>query len=211
MNWLAEIDNYCERLSPDFWAEPLNALTNLAFIIAGILMWRRVNDLSCRLLCGLLIAIGVGSFLFHTFATRWAALADVVPIGLFIIAYLYLVNRKIAQFKIFKSGALACLFVPNAALVATGLSYVPFFNISALYWTVPPILLAYAVSYRVLPFAYVALLLSASIAIRSVDLSLCQAVPIGTHFVWHILNAGVLAYLISVYARHGLAAQDRQE
>ncbi len=32
------IDLYCERLGPGLWAEPLNAVTNLAFILAGILL-----------------------------------------------------------------------------------------------------------------------------------------------------------------------------
>jgi hypothetical protein len=35
------IDAYCERLGPGLWAEPLNALTNLAFIVAALICaWR---------------------------------------------------------------------------------------------------------------------------------------------------------------------------
>ena len=34
------VDDYCERLGPGLWAEPLNLVTNLAFLIAAIL-WRR--------------------------------------------------------------------------------------------------------------------------------------------------------------------------
>ena len=30
------IDIYCERVGPEFWSEPVNAVTNGAFIIAGI-------------------------------------------------------------------------------------------------------------------------------------------------------------------------------
>lgn len=33
---LSEIDLYCERTTSAFWAEPVNALTNLAFVIAGL-------------------------------------------------------------------------------------------------------------------------------------------------------------------------------
>ena len=29
------VDLYCERTSPVFWAEPVNALTNLAFFLAA--------------------------------------------------------------------------------------------------------------------------------------------------------------------------------
>ena len=35
MNWTAYIDNYCERLLPGFWDEPLNAISNLAFWLAA--------------------------------------------------------------------------------------------------------------------------------------------------------------------------------
>ena len=39
--WSDPIDLYCERLGPSFWAERVNALTNIAFILALILVgWR---------------------------------------------------------------------------------------------------------------------------------------------------------------------------
>ena len=37
MAWTDPIDAYCERLGPGFWAEPLNAWTNLAFLLAALL------------------------------------------------------------------------------------------------------------------------------------------------------------------------------
>ncbi|NCV65913.1 MAG: hypothetical protein EBW16_06880 [Burkholderiaceae bacterium] len=38
MQLLSPIDIYCERLDASFWSEPINAITNLAFIIAGWLL-----------------------------------------------------------------------------------------------------------------------------------------------------------------------------
>ena len=35
----------------------------------------------------ILFAVGTGSFLFHTFATVWAAIADTGPIMIFILSY----------------------------------------------------------------------------------------------------------------------------
>jgi hypothetical protein len=38
------VDIYCERTDPSFWAEPVNALTNIAFLLAAALAfcaWRR--------------------------------------------------------------------------------------------------------------------------------------------------------------------------
>ncbi|MFT2588559.1 hypothetical protein ACMWPQ_29155, partial [Escherichia coli] len=37
---LAPVDLYCERLSTAFWAEPVNALSNLAFLLAAYFLWR---------------------------------------------------------------------------------------------------------------------------------------------------------------------------
>lgn len=34
-DWFQPIDIYCERIEPTFWAEPINALTNLAILIIG--------------------------------------------------------------------------------------------------------------------------------------------------------------------------------
>src|SRR5512144_698817 len=97
--WYTPVDGYCERVSDGFWAEPLNALTNAAFLIAAVVafVWtRRAErcDLGLELLIGITAVIGLGSFLFHTLATRWAAIADIVPILLFIVVYLGLVARR---------------------------------------------------------------------------------------------------------------------
>jgi hypothetical protein len=86
---------YCERgFDAAFWAEPVNALTNIGFIIAAIWAFR---ELAARpagegkafryFLVANVFVIGVGSFLFHTFATVLTAKADVAPIGVFMLAY----------------------------------------------------------------------------------------------------------------------------
>lgn len=96
------IFNYCERgQDPALWAEPLNAASNLAFIVAAIAAlaillkkphMERGSD--HYLLIALVFAIGIGSFLFHIFANRWSVMADVIPITVFIIVYLaFALNR----------------------------------------------------------------------------------------------------------------------
>jgi len=35
MEFEGRCELYCERLGPDFWAEPGNAATNLAFVLAA--------------------------------------------------------------------------------------------------------------------------------------------------------------------------------
>ena len=36
MGWARQIDAYCERLGPEFWAEPVNAVTNAGFVLVGV-------------------------------------------------------------------------------------------------------------------------------------------------------------------------------
>ncbi len=36
MDWFQAVDIYCERTSAAFWAEPVNALSNLSFIAAAL-------------------------------------------------------------------------------------------------------------------------------------------------------------------------------
>ena len=43
MRWSESIDMYCERTDPGLWSEPLNALTNLAFLLAAALLWRQAG------------------------------------------------------------------------------------------------------------------------------------------------------------------------
>jgi hypothetical protein len=43
MNWLSPVDAYCERTGPEYWSEPVNAVTNLAFLIAAVVIWPRLK------------------------------------------------------------------------------------------------------------------------------------------------------------------------
>jgi hypothetical protein len=45
-----------------------------------------------------------------------------------------------------------------------------------------------------------------SLVFRSLDEIVCPAVPLGTHFLWHILNAVMLGWMIEVYRRHPIPA-----
>jgi hypothetical protein len=211
MDWFEQIDGYCERTDFTYWSEPLNATTNIAFIIAAVIFWRRSSDIAmARVLSGILFAIGVGSFLFHTHATIWASVADVLPIGVFILVYLFVVNRDIVPMGGWLAVFATALFIPYAAALVPILNRIPFLAISNFYWTVPILLALYAIFLRRKPgiaqgFLAGAALLCLSITIRSLDEILCDVIPIGTHFVWHILNGIMLGWMIHVYIRHMLA------
>lgn len=209
MGWSHQSDNYCERTDLAFWSEPFNAVTNAAFLIAAVVMWRRSGGvLPAQVLCVILFAIGVGSFLFHTFATRWAALADVAPIGVFILTYLYLVHRYFVGWGRGLSIFATALFLPYAAAAVPVFNALPFLHISNFYWTVPLLLFLYAAQlYRRMPETARGMigggvLLCVSISLRSVDEIWCHVLPLGTHTGWHILNALMLGWMIEVFRRH---------
>lgn len=208
------IDAYCERVGPGFWAEPLNAVTNAAFVVAAFVMWHRLRGTElplARLMVAVLAVIGAGSFLFHTFATPWAALADVLPIAAFILLYLLAVNLRFLAMPPWLAALAALLFLPLAAVAARLIAPLPFLGISAPYWPVVLLIAAYALLLRRRAPATArglgigAVILTLSLTFRSLDGPLCAAVPIGTHFLWHVLNAVMLGWMIEVYRRHMVA------
>ena len=215
---MRQVDAYCERTDLTYWSEPVNALTNLAFIVAALVMWGRVRGQGMALaeaLCAILFAIGVGSFLFHTHATLWGALADVIPIGLYILTYLYGVHFTFCGMSRRAAIGATALFIPYAAALTPLLERLPFFHVSNFYWTVPILIFAYAFGLRrrypdtARGMALGGALLCLSISLRSVDETFCAAFPLGTHFLWHILNGIMLGWMIEVYRRHRLAHPSR--
>ena len=215
MYWTAPIDGYCERLDAGFWAEPVNALTNAAFLVAALVMALRLRGSGLPLawaLVALIAATGVGSFLFHTFAQPWAGLADTLPILLFILTGLYAATRDFLGTS-WKIAALVTLgYFPFAAVTVPLFRLIPGLGDSAVYATVPALMLIYAglLWIRARPTArglvLTAALLTASIAFRALDAPLCGTFPLGTHFLWHLLNAVVLAAMVEVYRRHVVRA-----
>jgi len=40
------------------------------------------------------------------------------------------------------------------------------------------------------------MIFTVSLALRTIDLAACETFPVGTHFLWHLLNAAVLYVLL---------------
>lgn len=208
MNWSTPIDLYCERTDASFWAEPANALTNAAFLIAAAaasLLWRRAGgrDWPALALIVVVVAVGLGSFTFHTVATRGAMLADVIPIAIFIYGYLLLALRRFLHLS---AGAAIAMVVGYAA------------GAQALSWLAPPRALNGSIGYLPALVAMVAMarvthgrarrglelavmIFTMSLALRTIDLAACETFPVGTHFLWHLLNAAVLYVLLRTAIR----------
>jgi hypothetical membrane protein len=84
------VDGYCERVEPGLWAEPLNAVSNLAFLVAAIAVWLVAGNTRTRTLAVLIGLIFLGSTAFHTTATAWGAAADTGFILVFLLYYIVL-------------------------------------------------------------------------------------------------------------------------
>ncbi|MEM9549548.1 MAG: ceramidase domain-containing protein [Pseudomonadota bacterium] len=211
MEWQRQIDGYCERVGPEHWAEPLNAVSNLAFLLAAWVMWRRVRGQGMPLAVTLVVflaGIGVGSSLLHTFATVWAAAIDVAAIVGFILVYIFAINRDVWQMRPLPALGLTVLFFPYAAAMIPVFGLIPGLGGSVGYAPVPLLILIYAVlllqraPQTATGMAIGAGILIVSILFRSLDEVLCEAIPRGTHFMWHILNGVMLGWMIEVYRRH---------
>jgi hypothetical protein len=212
---LDPIDAYCERTSAAYWAEPVNAATNAAFLIAAAVMWRRTEGLPlARAMCGVLAAIGVGSYLFHTHANGLTAAMDVGPILIFILLYIFAATRDLLGLGWrWAAGAVVGFFPYGALMVPVFSTAMPFLGSSAGYAPIPVLILAYAAAlWRRSPetargMALGAVILVASLTFRTLDEPLCDLLPLGTHFLWHILNGLMLGWMIEVYRRHRLAVR----
>jgi hypothetical protein len=215
VDWREKVYIYCERgTDPAFWAEPLNALSNAAFIVAALaaihhLRTRRDIDRGADIwiLAGIVLAIGTGSFLFHTFAEQWAELADVIPITIFILAFLVVALRTLAGAPWWLAALLLVVFLGishvigglkcgGGACLNGSVAYLPAFL--ALGTFAPLLSLKRHPS---APWMWAGLAVFAvSLTFRTIDLPYCAALStgsraIGTHFLWHILN-GTLLYLL---------------
>jgi hypothetical protein len=219
---------YCERgTDTALLAEPINAASNAAFLLAGLVglqlvLWRPAEQRNADLflLPVLVLFIGLGSLAFHLFADQGTALADVIPITLFMLVYLgFALNRFLGVppgftvLAVIGFGAIVAL-TSQVQCAEGAIGFLggaqgakPCLNGSIFYL---PALVALIVvglalherGHRATPWLlWAAAILAVSIAFRSLDLALCDQVVIdgrkvGTHFAWHVLNALALFLLL---------------
>jgi ceramidase len=215
---MAYVDLYCERLAPGLLAEPVNAASNVAFFVAAWVLWRQARrDGSCpgdvSALIALMVAIGVGSGLFHTFAETWAMVLDVVPILLFQLAFLWIYSRRVIGWPAWSATALVAGFL-LASLYAREFPHL--LNGSLTYALAITAILALGCYHWLAEKPARFMLIAAagvfvvSLFFRTIDDAVCPQFPLGTHFLWHLLDAVVL-YLCgrTLLASHGNAFAGR--
>ncbi len=233
MSWSDKIFAYCERGGdPAFWAEPFNAISNVAFLVAACaaaIQLARTEGGLRRLMEWLLVllvfVIGIGSFLFHTYATRWASVADTAPIGIFMIGYLCYALRRylgapylavIVGLGIFLLAMKAAEGIPcqPGLLPITMAAGRPCFNGSLGYVPALAALLLIGLALVVRghgagwPVLAAGAVFALSLTFRTIDFELCSVTSMvgrarGTHALWHVMNACLLYLLLAAAIRHG--------
>lgn len=212
-----QLIQYCERTSHAFWAEPWNAVTNAAFLVAALLAWMRwrrtgSDDPLVGVLIVVVTATGIGSFLWHTFATRWSLLTDTIPIAIFIYTYFWLAMRRFLHLSALAATLLTLVFAAaSVALQILGkgalngsIGYLP--ALAAMAGVSGAMALRHPsgqsqaqalLRIRVAKIVATAgFFFSISLFFRTIDRDVCGHMAMGTHFVWHIMNGCVLYLLI---------------
>ena len=194
------IDLYCERAGPGLLAEPVNAFSNVAFFVAAWAAWslaRRAKAGSSEIntLLALMLAIAIGSTLFHTLATGWARVLDELPILVFQLLYIWVYLRRVLAMR---AGYAASAIVVYLLAAFVSRQYPHLANGSLVYAPALLVLPVLGVCHFVRREPGRWLLLAAagvffvSVICRSVDKAACDIIPFGTHFLWHVLNSVVL-------------------
>jgi len=212
---LTPVDLYCERTGPGLWAEPANALTNLAFIAAGLWgVWqvrRHKAGTFAEVLAWWVVAIGIGSTLFHTFATRLTVWGDVLPIAGFTLAYTLFNLRRFLGMAWGKAILVFVAFYVVAGLITFAVpdwlreasngttGYLPPFLALAFFGVWTAAAGSRAGWYNLAGSA----IFVVSVICRMIDPIVCASFPLGTHFLWHVFNGLMLGVLLAATARFG--------
>jgi len=199
---MEHVDYYCERTGPEFWSEPINALTNISFIIASLVIFylykkEKQKDVSILILGIMSMSVGIGSFIFHTLAIRWASLFDLLPIAIFSTYLVYLSARRSRGLSIGKS--LIFLFGFFMFLGIT-MKFAPMNILSGSLMYVPVILtVIYFAKYGKNNNKYFklgAFFFILSIIFRTLDSYMVGHFELGTHFLWHTFNGLTFFFLM---------------
>lgn len=196
--------DYAERL---WWgnAEPINTLSNAAFIFAAWAITRKLHRENRPIapllaLIGLACTVGLGSGLWHAWPTPVTKLMDLIPILLFQLVFLWQYLRQRIALPRWQTAVAVALY---ATVNYFMLQVPPYFNGSILY--LPTIVVLFGLGtyhfFSLQPqpelLFQATLVFCVALFFRTVDMWVIGVFPIGTHFLWHTLN-GLLLYLAMV-------------
>lgn len=203
---------YCEAGPIAWFPEPLNIFSSLVFLLAFAALhkiYRRgTPDRVFLVMIWLVLAIGVGSMLWHSTGEPWALALDIAPIALLVPLYLLVFTQRVFHWHPALAWlVIACVFlciylaslVANDVLLQKSNAFVPVVLVLgglALYLRSRDARAAQV-------FLVAALCFALAIACRALDIWLCASLPMGTHFLWHIFSAVTVYLLVKDLMRIG--------
>jgi hypothetical protein len=217
---------YCETLSATsaaFPIEPMNTISNGVIVLFGMLslyftVKRSPRAVDLYVLSALLIVTGIGSGIWHGFRDRGALFFEVQSGLFFLFAFVFFWARRLWSYA---GAALFLALFFGGFAVSREFWDTTMFGIPLQRWVAlaPVVILAgialivgsYTISRRAAAYGGGALVLAIlALTFRTIDLSVCSAIPFGTHFLWHsFLSAagclGVLGLIALPAARKGPA------
>lgn len=205
--------SYCERSEPGWFAEPLNTVTGLAYFIASWQAWKQLERARWReqwdlhMLAGLIALVGLSSLLWHASGIGWLFWLDVAAVAAFAAAYWSVFLFRVPRFGaiglsvawLFTGAGLVLfyLLLPGAT-AGTTLGYLPMLIILT-----AALVLAVRVDRRLArDLVLAAAVFGLALVVRALDPVLCDWAVVGTHWLWHLLTAGLLFVLVDGVLRH---------
>lgn len=199
---------YAETNLAAYIAEPWNALSSLAIVFPAVYWAIKLKGkvklfpfiYSC---IPLLLMGGIGSTLYHAYrSSNWLLLMDVFPTAILTIAigiyfwfkvvpvwwqaFSIVVPFNIIRFSLFQ-------FMPSEMAVNLG------YFISGAMFFLPVLIYLNRHNYRHVKDIFLSILfLGLSLLFRDLDYSLVSYLPMGSHFLWHLLS-GVGAHFLANY------------
>jgi hypothetical protein len=199
----------CERTGDSFWGEPFNAISNAAFLIAAIYVFRFLknhNDargfwvFDIYLLNFLMFCIATASFTFHTMPNIYTEKADMIFIVSFIVVYFVSAMFRIAKCSLFEFTVSCLAFLGFTYFVVD--QFPNSLNDSIAYLSSMMALIFIAIYLNIKKrtsarqYLLAAVLGVCSLFCRAIDNAVCEVVGMGTHFMWHILNSILMTILV---------------
>lgn len=194
---------YCEYNPHYAIHQPVNFLSNIVFFIVATyfcLHWKNLRWITKSLII-VLIIMGFGSAWFHGWPSTTSIYSDILPTFLFFMLYFAWVLYVGYQWRLWQALLGICLYLLLTVAIMT---QVPTHFLDGatgyLFLLLIFVLLAAGLISKAPRISRYLFMAAAVFAIsgffRSIDLRVCQDFPIGTHFIWHLLNPLMLGLLI---------------
>jgi hypothetical protein len=156
---VGEVSRWCERVQPGLFHEPVNALSNIGFMVAGLwMLWVLGRDVQAGrtgnmfghnpialLYAGAAIWLGPGSLLMHGTHTEWGGWADNLSMVMYILIPWLINVATMGRWPPMRMlgiyAALVVIYAVGRGLFGSGMGInLDFFGLSIAFWIISEVL-----------------------------------------------------------------------